>query len=240
MTKASELFTEMVTLAVEPDPITYSTVIKGCCVQGDLDRATQLFGAMQRKGIRPDAILFNSILDGCAKRQMRTLTESVLADMEGLGIAPSNITLSILEKLYGRCRDLNRAFEVVDEIPRKYGLKVNAHVYTCLMTACISNGGSDGLSKAFTVFEEMQRSGCAPDAKTYQTLVNGCLKHNDMHRAVEVVEATLRGYTRESPFPLDSGVLSNLMFMISRQNLTEQLGKPLAQRLRGRGIQICA
>merc|ERR1719231_2039895 len=67
-----------------------------------------------------DAIVFNSILDGCAHKQMRTLTEQVLQDMENAGIAPSNFTLSILVKLYGRCSDIEAAFKVVDTYPARY------------------------------------------------------------------------------------------------------------------------
>merc|ERR1719198_940937 len=120
-----------------PDLISYSTLIKGHCSRGDLEQGLQLLGLMQRRGIAPDAVLFNSILDGCAHKQMRTLTEQVLGDMEKAGIAPSNFTLSILIKLYGRCSDLEAAFSVVETFPGKYGFKVNAQVYTCLMSACI-------------------------------------------------------------------------------------------------------
>merc|ERR1719461_1435551 len=113
MTRANELFRDMTLKNVMPDLITYSTLIKGHCTRGDLENGLQLLGLMQRRGIAPDAVFFNSILDGCAHRQMRSLTEQVLRDMEVAGITPSNFTLSILVKLYGRCGDLDAAFEVV-------------------------------------------------------------------------------------------------------------------------------
>jgi len=111
---------------VTPDLITYSTLIKGHCARGDLEQGLQLLSLMQRRGIKPDAILFNSILDGCAHKQMRTLTEKVLQDMEAASIAPSNFTLSILVKLYGRCGDLDAACGVVAAYPQKYGFELNA------------------------------------------------------------------------------------------------------------------
>merc|ERR1719454_182673 len=140
MTKASALFRDMCEQGVDPDLITYSTMVKGYCCQGDMEQAIQLFTLMRKRDIKPDAILFNSILDGCARKKMRTLTETVLADMEEAGVAPSNFTLSILVKLYGRCRELERAFEVVETLPVKYSFEVNATVNTCLMSACIANG----------------------------------------------------------------------------------------------------
>ena len=42
-------------------------------------------------------------------------------------------------KLYGRCSDLDTAFHVVESYPNKYNFKLNAQVYTCLMSACIAN-----------------------------------------------------------------------------------------------------
>merc|ERR1719389_385266 len=125
---------------VAPDLITYSTLIRGHCTRGDLEQGLQMLGLMQRQGITPDAVLFNSILDGCAHKQMRTLTEQVLKDMEAAGVKPSNFTISILVKLYGRCGDLNAAFNAVTELPKRFGFEVNAQVYTCLMSSCITNG----------------------------------------------------------------------------------------------------
>merc|ERR1719498_1031778 len=103
------LFRDMCERGVTPDLITYSTVIKGYCVQGDLEQAIQLFTLMRKRNIQPDAILFNSILDGAARKQMTSLVEQVLTDMESCGIAPSNFTLSILVKLYARNHDLETA-----------------------------------------------------------------------------------------------------------------------------------
>merc|ERR1719478_1773415 len=154
MDEAANLFREMVEASCTPDLITYSTLIKGYCVCGDMDQAMQLFMLMRQKGIKPDGIVYNSLLDGCAKKQMRSLCEQVFADMEGAGIAASSYSASILVKLYGRCRDLDKAFEVVEELPKKHGFKNNAAVYTCLMSACCAQGRND---RAFEVLRQMQK-----------------------------------------------------------------------------------
>merc|ERR1719515_481282 len=156
--KAASVLRDMELKGVTPDLISYATLIKGHCARGNLEQGLQLLGLMQRKGISPDAIVFNSILDGCAHKQMRTLTEQVLQDMETAGIAPSNFTLSILVKLYGRCSDLDTAFNVVETFPEKYKFKLNAQVYTCLMSACIANGS---LARAIAVYKAMIDAGCA-------------------------------------------------------------------------------
>merc|ERR1719235_742986 len=189
MDRVARLFRDMYQKNVTPDIVTYSTVIKGHCARGCLEQGLQLLGLMQRRGISPDAIVFNSILDGCAHKQMRTLIEQVLKDMETAGIAPSNFTLSILVKLYGRCSDLDTAFRVVQTYPQKYKFKLNAQVYTCLMSACIANGT---LPRALDVYRDMLRDGCKADAKMYQTLLNGCLRNSDLDAAAELVKDSLK------------------------------------------------
>merc|ERR1719223_1455214 len=230
--RATDLFRDMSLKAVTPDLITYSTLIKGHCVRGDLEHGLQLLGLMQRRGIQPDAILFNSILDGCAHKQMRSLTEMVLKDMQAAGIAPSNFTLSILVKLYGRCNDLEMAFKVVDNYPMKYGFNPNAQVYTCLMSACIANGE---LARAIEVYERMTKAGCASDAKTYQTLLSGCLRHDDIDSAARLVSDALQ---RDPPLCLDREVVESVLLMTTRRGRASDLGVPLLARLDEAGISM--
>jgi len=232
MERATDLFRDMTLKNVTPDLITYSTLIKGHCVRGDLEQGLLLLAQMQRRGIAPDAILFNSILDGCAHKQMCSLTEMVLKDMESAGIAPSNFTLSILVKLYGRCNDLEMAFKVVDTYPCKYGFDLNAQVYTCLMSACIANGE---LTRAIEVYEKMTSAGCVSDAKTYQTLLSGCLRHDDLENGIRLVSDAL---TRDPPLCLDREVIESVLFMTARRGRCQDLGSPLLERLERTGITV--
>jgi len=240
MDKVSKMFRDMCDRGVDPDLITYSTVIKGYCVQGDLEQAIQLYNMMWKRGITPDGILFNSILDGCARKQMRTLTEKVLGDMEEAKVAPSNFTLSILVKLYGRLGDLDRAFKVVETYPAKYGFDLNATVYTCLMSSCMSN---DDAERALKVFDKMKSSKCAPDLKTYMTLVNGCLRKDKLEAAVKLVDEAM-GLGNDakkcdgSHALLDRETIENVLFVLNRRQKSQELGAPLMERLRKAGMEV--
>eukprot|EP00448_Togula_jolla_P000382 CAMPEP_0170613986 /NCGR_PEP_ID=MMETSP0224-20130122/24561_1 /TAXON_ID=285029 /ORGANISM="Togula jolla, Strain CCCM 725" /LENGTH=985 /DNA_ID=CAMNT_0010939617 /DNA_START=153 /DNA_END=3110 /DNA_ORIENTATION=- len=230
--RADAVFRDMALNAVTPDLITYSTMIKGHCARGDLEQGLQLLGLMQRRGISPDAVLFNSILDGCAHKQMRTLTEQVLRDMEAANIAPSNFTLSILIKLYGRCNDVEAAFEVVDTYPKMYGFKLNAQVYTCLMSACISN---NALPRALEVYESMKASGCMTDGKTYQTLLSGCVRHSDLDAALSLIEDAL---SQGPAVRLDKDVTEAVLLLAVRQGRSSDVAVPLLGRLRAAGVPV--
>lgn len=67
------------------------------------------------------------------------MCEKLWQQMQASGIPPSNFTLTILIKMFGRAGKLNRAFEAVRQMPKRYGFNINAHVYTCLMSACVTN-----------------------------------------------------------------------------------------------------
>jgi len=185
--RAADLFRDMCAQGLSPDLVTYSTVIKGYCVQGDLEQAIQLFTLMRKRGLRPDQLLFNTLLAGCAtaKSPKRALAEQVLRDMEDAKVPVTNYTLSILVKLYGRCDDLEEAQRVTSTMSAKYGFEVNCAVQTCLLQAMLNHGK---VAEAMQVYESMR----SPDAKTYSTLIRGCLKQHRVAEAVHVANAALR------------------------------------------------
>merc|ERR1719159_823915 len=125
---------------VAPDLITFSTMIKGYCLQGDLDLALGILEEMRRKhNLDPDEIVYNSLLDGCAKQQRLETAMRLLDEMKAVGVCPSNYTLSILVKLLGRSKRLDQAFRLVDELSQRHGFRPNVQVNTCLVQACINN-----------------------------------------------------------------------------------------------------
>lgn len=223
--RATELFREMPLQGVSPDLITYSTLIKGHCTRGDLEQGLQLLGLMQRQGITPDAVLFNSILDGCAHKQMRTLTEQVLKEMQAAGVKPSNFTISILVKLYGRCGDLDAAFEVFETYPQKFGFHLNTQVYTCLMSACIANGAHP---RALQLYDAMVRASCLCDRKTYHTLLSGCIRYSDLNNATRIIDDVLAGAAVAN---LDRESVEGVLVMAVRQGLRSECAVPLLNRL---------
>ncbi|CAK9033739.1 unnamed protein product [Durusdinium trenchii] len=171
---------------VQPDIITYSTLVKGCCIAGDVDRAFSLLEEMKKmRHVKPDEVLYNSLLDGCAKQSRVEEALKLLEEMKEQGVTPSNYTLSILCKLLGRGRRLEQAFKMVATFTEQYGFKANIQVYTCLMQACIHNRQC---SRVLALHDQVVKDGtCKPDAKTYTVMLRGCLQAGLLEKAVSVV-----------------------------------------------------
>merc|ERR1719281_290410 len=169
---------------VEPDIVTYSTIVKGFCNSGSLDRALKVLKDMKASGkYAPDEVMYNSLLSGCAKEHRPDEALQLLSDMKKSGVAPSNYTLSMLVKLMGRCKRLNQAFVMLDDISKEYGLKINVQVYTCLIQGCF-NAGQSG--KAMALHEKIINEGLHPDAMTYTVLVRGFLQAGLTEKAVDL------------------------------------------------------
>jgi len=231
---AAKMFRDMMEAQCVPDLITYSTLIKGYCFRGDLDEAMQLFAMMQKKGIRPDAIVFNSLLDGCAKKQKPALCEEIVCNMVEAGIKPSNYSASILVKLYGRCRDLDAAFRILEEMPVKYHFRPNVAVYTCLMSSCITNGRLD---LAMDLRVRMVRDGAMPDEKTYSTLLRGALRSRSTDLSIELVNAALdQGGISCGERLLDEDLVRSVLLLNQRHGSCKQQLHHLQERLRAAGI----
>jgi len=175
------------TPAVEPDIVTYSTIVKGFCNSSQLDRALNVLSDMKANSKHaPDEVMYNSLLGGCAKEHRPDDALQLLADMKKYNVAPSNYTLSMLVKLMGRCKRINNAFTMLEDISAEYGLKINIQVYTCLIQGCF-NANLPG--KALTLHEKIIKEGLTPDSMTYTVLVRGCIQGGLLDKAVELVKS---------------------------------------------------
>lgn len=236
MDKVSELVRSMELHGCAPDPITFSTIVKGYCVQGDLDAAFEVYRNMQRDGTAKDAVVCNTLLDGCTKIGRFDLADQLIEEMERAGIVPTNFTLGILAKMWGRRHRLDKAFAAMEELPKRWGFSPNAQVYACLMCACLSN---NAVERAHQVFEESKRAHGA-DAKAYGTMISGCTRQQDFQRAVDLVREAC-GLTERPGLRVDSELGSEhveqlLRALVSRGQTST--ARELLQQLRSTKVRI--
>eukprot|EP00408_Alexandrium_pacificum_P066515 CAMPEP_0171177104 /NCGR_PEP_ID=MMETSP0790-20130122/12071_1 /TAXON_ID=2925 /ORGANISM="Alexandrium catenella, Strain OF101" /LENGTH=903 /DNA_ID=CAMNT_0011641999 /DNA_START=90 /DNA_END=2797 /DNA_ORIENTATION=- len=141
MVRVQPLLKDMARDKIEPNLVTYSTIVKGYCQENRLDKAFELLDAMKKsKHFRPDEITYNTLIDGCAQRGMYEQGMKLLDEMQEAGVSPSNFTLSVVVKLANRAKRPERAFELAEELSRKYHLQLNVHVFDNLVHACTNHG----------------------------------------------------------------------------------------------------
>merc|ERR1719450_2023874 len=122
---AEEFLREMVASGgdVQPDLITYSTLLKGYCQVGDLDKALQVAETIKACGLKCDELVYNTLIDGCVKANDLSAGVGLFAEMTQSGMMPSSITHSILVRLYQRNGYKGDAFDAVAQLYQHHGLE---------------------------------------------------------------------------------------------------------------------
>merc|ERR1740121_1996180 len=123
---AEYLFGEMTAPGsnVQPDLITFSTLLKGYCHTGDLDKALQVAENMKSSGLRCDELVYNTLMDGCVRANDLSAGIGLLAELVRSGLTPSPITYSILVRLYqkGGSYSASGAADAVGQLYEHHGL----------------------------------------------------------------------------------------------------------------------
>jgi len=167
--------------------VTYSAILKGYCQSDRLSEAFELIEDMRRTTkLEPDEIMYNTLLDGCARRGLYDQGMTVLQKMKESGVRPSNFTLSVLVKMANRARKLERAFELCEEISTKYNFRLNVHVFSNLIQACINN---HDLPRATGVLARMLQERVRPDVRSYSLLLRACIEAREPHEAAVLLRA---------------------------------------------------
>jgi len=241
MEEVSLLVESMEPDGCKPDVITYSTIVKGYCYRGNLDEAFVVFRNMQQNRMADDSVIYNTLLDGCVRHNRMDLADVLLEDMQKFGVKPSTFTLGILVKMYGRRKQLGKAFETMEEIPRKYGFKPNPQVKTCLICACLNNNDFDS---ALRVFQELRTSEQGADWKTYSSMISGALRQGRLEQAIIFVEEAygINANTDGKGLPpgqsLDTESIEQILRALVQRGQMESVGIPLLNRLRAARIPV--
>jgi len=125
ITKGEDFFREIICdgSPVQPDLITYSTLLKGYCQAGDLDKALQVAATIKASGMQCDELVYNTLMDGCVKANDLSAGVGLFAEMAQAGMKPSAITHSIFLRLYQRNGYKGNAMDAVAQLYQHHGLE---------------------------------------------------------------------------------------------------------------------
>lgn len=86
------------TSKVQPDEITFNTIIKGCALNKDTALAFTYFEEMKSLGLHPNDVTYNSLIDCCVRSNSMEKAWDLFTTMQDNGIVPDNFTFSTLIK----------------------------------------------------------------------------------------------------------------------------------------------
>merc|ERR1719433_783987 len=250
MSYVPELLQEMSRAGVDANLVTYSTIMKGHCQENRIDRALELLEEMKlTMKFRPDEFTYNTLIDGCARSGMYERGIMLLQEMQGNGVRPSAYTLTVIVKLADRAQRPGKAFELCEELSKKYHLSLNVYIYNNLIHACTRARDTD---RALNLLDRMLKEKIRPDVRTYTLLLRGCLSSRKAQSAASLLRSAfgIAGAGQRSadvgslaklsrPLPTDfvQEVLDGLKGSCAQPELAAQL---LEELKRVPGLQLAA
>ena len=147
--------------------VTWNALISGYAQQGQGHEALNCFEQMQSEGIAPDAVTFICTLKVCGEVGAIDKGKQIHTDTISRGLLKKDVVLgNVLVDMYCKCGRLEKAHEVLKELPMRDVVSWNA-----LIAGFVSQGQSH---EAMNCFEQMQNEGISPDPVTILCILKAC------------------------------------------------------------------
>eukprot|EP00392_Amoebophrya_sp_AT5.2_P013366 g13484.t1 len=176
---------------LKPNEVIFNTLLDGCVKNNRCDQALQLFNEITnpeggRGGTTGPPGAAGAAAPAPAPTNTKTSSSSRLTTKF---FTPSHFTLTICIKMYGRLEMVDDALQLVHDWPILYGITLNNHVFTCLLSALLSN---HYYKDALEIPALMRQAEVQPDARTYGTLALGLLRTAASRCSADWVTAAVR------------------------------------------------
>jgi pentatricopeptide repeat protein len=162
--RAREVFGEM----SERNVVTWNALIAGLSQHGLGDEALRCFAEMKDAGICADERTYVSVLQACGIVGCLEIGEDVDAELRRRPwLWQRNLVLgTALVDMYARCGALEKAQEVLEELPEK-----NPAAWSALIAGYVEHGFDDN---ALQCFAQMKDAGIRRSTATYISVLKAC------------------------------------------------------------------
>lgn len=203
-------------LSIEPDVVSYNTLIKAFCEMGSLDSAVSVLDEMEKKGVEPDLVTFNTLLNGLYGNGKSSVGEKIWGQMGQKNVAPD--VRSYNAKLLGLASE-KKTKEVVDLIEemRAKGTAPDVYSFNWVIKSFIKEGNLEGAKQWYS---EVRKSDCFPDRVTYETLIPFLLDNGDLDFAYQLCEEIFK-----RRFLIDAALLQRVVDELVKASKTEEAKK---------------
>ncbi|KAJ3671831.1 hypothetical protein LUZ60_007910 [Juncus effusus] len=173
---ARKLLEEMISKQIEPNIITYNTLLNGLCRNASLHPTTrlertvncaeELLEEMRNRGIQPDVTSYSILLHVFSRAHLPEIVIKKFDEMRELGISPSLVTYTSVIKCLVSCGRLNHAYELLDEMSCN-GISPQAATFNCFFKEYF---GRKDVESALTLYNKMKNESVF-DIHTYNILL---------------------------------------------------------------------
>merc|ERR1719386_262561 len=134
-----------------------------------------------------DEILYNSILEGCVKSSQAAKGLEIFQEMMADKVTVSNITFSIMVKLYASANRLDQALDLVKRMEPEFKIKPSNIVFSCLVKCCVT---ANRIPQAAALLLGLPIAAkIHPDQHMYALVLPGLIAQKHLDLAIDVFEA---------------------------------------------------
>lgn len=116
---------------LNPDKISYTSIIATFCKIGDMKKAWGLFSEMLQTGHLPSVVTYTCLIDGFCKANWMDIAHLLADEMRRKKVSPDVFSYNVLIAGYRRLGNLDRAHELFKEM-RKEGIFPNDYAFNIL------------------------------------------------------------------------------------------------------------
>lgn len=178
-----EIFNQMNSLGLKPDKFTYTSLIKICKTENDLD---ELLYDMRARGIQADIVTYNTIIQSLCDMKKWTKATKLISEMESKNISPDSTTYGLLMNGIlkdGKANACLTLFETACASSRTEKFTRDVYLYTIAISAASKLGDHQ---RALELIGRMNTVGVKPNMKTLTAVMVACLSSNQPSLAVDV------------------------------------------------------
>ncbi|KAL6867331.1 hypothetical protein ACP4OV_015355 [Aristida adscensionis] len=202
---AEAFFAEMLERGVEPDLVTYNSLIDCHCKNRGVEKAYKLLDEMREKEISPDVITYTSLIGGLGLIGQPDKAKDLLKEMHELGCYPDVAAYNAAIRNFVIAKRLGDAFALMDEMASK-GLMPNATTYNLFFRCYYWAFDSES---AWRMYQRMMSEGCFPNTQSCMFIIRLCHRHGKVAQALELWSDMVR--KKFGSFTLVSDVLFDLL-----------------------------
>ena len=178
-------------LQFKPDVVTYTTLVQGLLLAGELPKAKDALDTMYSQGIQPSERMCSMLVADLAKRGNRSglqHAEELLREMRKMGHKPGVVTWTGLISGYFRGGWSRDGWDAVDRMENEERLRLNRVSYNLILRQAgegkITPGAEPVTSR---IFKRMVADGITPNSDTYVIMLGPLLRARLWPSANEVV-----------------------------------------------------
>lgn len=180
-----------------PDVVSYTTVVHGLGLAGEIENARKVFGEMISQGCLPSVATYNAFMQVLCKKDSIQNALVVFEEMLRRGYTPNVTTYNVL--IRGLCHggEMERAMELMEKrMAGDEGCRPNVQTYNILIRHWCEKGETE---KALELVGRMNEGGdCLPNLDTYNLVISRMFERRRSEDMVVagrmVMEMVERGY----------------------------------------------